>query len=259
MDNADFAKAVEAYENSNPVAAVQVGDKVLRYLTPNRICLTRVQTLATKEPDTIDWLDGMPYNTVMLDVGANVGMYSIYAGVVRRAKVYAFEPEAQNYAVLCRNLVLNDLTARSAAWCAALSDENKFDRIYISASDVGGSCHSFAEPVNAHLKPHTFPFAQGCYAATIDKLVGNGTLEVPGYIKIDVDGFEHKVIRGAAKTLQNPAVRSLLIEINSHLPEHLWIIDFLASLGFKHDPAQFQGAQRKQGFFEGVGEYVFSR
>ena len=259
MDNSDFAAAVETYENSNPVAALQVGDKVLRYLTPNKMCLWRVQTLATKEPDTIAWLDEMPPGSLLLDVGANVGMYSIYAGVVRGARVFAFEPEAQNYAVLCRNITLNGLADRAIAWCAALSDESKFDRIYLSAADVGGSCHSFGESVNVHLKPQAVTLTQGCYATTIDQLIAAGAMDVPAYIKIDVDGFEHKVIKGAAATLRNPAVRSLLIEINRHLPEHMAIVVFLASLGFKHDPQQFQGAQRKDGVFEGFGEYVFRR
>jgi FkbM family methyltransferase len=162
----------------------------------------------------------MPQGAVLLDVGANVGMYSIYAGVVRGARVFAFEPEAQNYAVLCRNIMLNDLGSRAMAWCAALSDESKFDRIYLSNSNVGGSCHSFAEPLNAYLRPHTFRFAQGSFATTIDQLVAAGTVEVPAYIKIDVDGFEHKIIKGAAATLRNPAVRSLLIEINASARTH---------------------------------------
>ena len=101
---------------------VQRGPHQLRYATPNKMCLWRAKTLATKEPSTIGWLDSLQPDAPLLDVGANVGMYSIYAAVVRRSRVFAFEPESQNYALLCRNIVLNEASGRIVAWSAALSD-----------------------------------------------------------------------------------------------------------------------------------------
>jgi len=259
MDNREFTDVVAAYEGSMPVATIQIDDKTLRYFAPNETCLSRVVTLTTKEPHTIVWLNSMPVGAVLLDIGANVGMYSIYAGVMRGARIYAFEPEAQNYALLCRNLQLNSLAERSVAWCAALSDETKFDRIYLSDNSAGGSCNSFADQVDPYLRQRSFKFVQGSQATTVDALVHANAMAVPSFIKIDVDGLEHKIIKGAAETLRNPAVLSLLIEINSHVPEHMQIVDFLASLGFNHDPTQFVDAQRKSGYFQGVGEYVFRR
>jgi FkbM family methyltransferase len=259
MDSNAFAAAVLAYENTNLVAKISAGGKVLRYQTPNTVCLKRVTTLETKEPDTLAWLNGMPEASVYLDVGANVGMYAVYAGVVRQARVYAFEPEAQNFAVLCRNLLLNGLNATGVAWCAALSDTTSFDRIFLSEPGVGASSHSFGEEVDVYLKPYKSALSQGCHGTTIDHLVASGAMAVPAYIKIDVDGFEHKVIAGAAATLRDQTVRSLLVEINSHLPEHTAIVGTLAALGFQHDPSQFERAQRKEGFFKGVGEYIFRR
>ena len=259
MDTTRFAESIEAYEKTNPSVDVRIGDQVLRYLTPNKRCLWRVQTLSSKEPSTINWLNTFPDGDTFLDVGANIGVYSIYVGVLRNARIYAFEPEAQNYSLLCKNLMSNSLSERSVAWCAALSDEIKFDKIYLSDLSVGGSCHSFGEQVDANLAPNKFQFNQGCFATTIDQIVADGTMDLPTYIKIDVDGFEHKVIKGAAQTLRNPLVQSLLIEINSNLSEHMWIIEFLASLGFGHDPQQFMGTQRKEGPFKGAGECIFRR
>jgi FkbM family methyltransferase len=241
------------------VVTVQRGTHQLRYATPNKMCLWRVKTLATKEPSTIGWLDSLVPEQPLLDVGANVGMYSIYAAVVRRSRVFAFEPESQNYALLCRNIVLNEASGRIVAWSAALSDREGFDRLHLSAFDVGGSCHSFGESRDPYLRERKSPFVQGCYATTIDRLVAEGTMPQPAAIKIDVDGFEHKVIAGAAATLRDPALRTLLIEFNPQLAEHRWIIEHLATLGFAYDPAQVAKAERKEGFFEGVAEYVFRR
>jgi len=82
---------------------------------------------------------------------------------------------------------------------------------------------------------------------------------VPNHIKIDVDGFEPKVIAGARATLRDPAVKSLLIETNQNLEDHMAMVADLNALGFKHDGAQVARAERKSGTFRGVAEYVFRR
>ena len=60
-------------------------------------------------------------------------------------------------------------------------------------------------------------FSQGCIAARLDDLVATGVMPPPDHIKIDVDGFEPKVIAGARHVLHQTKVRSLLIEVNQNL------------------------------------------
>ncbi|MDA0225662.1 MAG: FkbM family methyltransferase, partial [Proteobacteria bacterium] len=76
----------------------------LRYYTPNAQTRWRVESLYTKEPDTIDWLCSMTREDLLFDVGANVGMYTIFAAATRGTRVLAFEPEAQNYGILNTNI-----------------------------------------------------------------------------------------------------------------------------------------------------------
>lgn len=251
--------SIEQYEAINPTASVTHAGKKLSYAVPNRTTLWRVETLFTKEPSTIAWLSGFAADNVFLDVGANVGMYSVFAAIVPGARVFAFEPESQNYALLCKNIVQNHLSDRVTAFSAALSDEEKFGAIHLSAFAAGGSCHSFGAAVDFNLEKKAFAFTQGCYSTTIDKLVQTGVMPVPANIKIDVDGFEHKVVAGARETLKDETVRSLLIEINPKLHEHQWIIAHLQSLGFTYDREQVEQAARAGGSFKGIGEYVFRR
>jgi FkbM family methyltransferase len=251
--------SIEQYEAINPTASVKHAGKKLSYAVPNRTTLWRVDTLFTKEPSTIGWLSGFAADSVFLDVGANVGMYSVFAAIVPGARVFAFEPESQNYALLCKNIVQNHLSERVIAFSAALSDEEKFGTIHLSDFAVGGSCHSFGEAVDFNLEKKAFAFTQGCYSTTIDKLVQTGVMPVPANIKIDVDGFEHKVVAGARDTLKDKTVQSLLIEINPKLDEHQWIITNLQSRGFTYDRAQVEQAARTDGSFKGIGEYVFRR
>ena len=84
-------------------------------------------------------------------------------------------------------------------------------------------------------------------------------MPMPAHIKIDVDGFEPKVIAGARRVLADRQVRSLLIETNQNLADHLQMVAELEALGFRYDRAQVAAAERKSGTFKGVAEYVFRR
>ena len=93
----------------------------------------------------------------------------------------------------------------------------------------------------------------------LDKVIEQFEVKDIGLLKIDVDGFEPKVVAGARRTLARPEMRSLLIETNQNLRDHMDMVLELNALGFKHDPAQVQRAERKEGTFKGVAEYVFRR
>ena len=254
--------SIQQYEKLRPIAKISGdGKQELLYTTPNQIAMWRVKTLFTKEPATIEWLDRIKQEDILLDVGANVGMYTIYAARQRGAKVFAFEPESQNFALLVKNIVINKVNQRVVPFCAALSDSISISTLYLSdfAWDGGSSCHSFGAEVGFDLKPRKSPLAQGCLSYTIDEAVEHGAIEVPTHIKIDVDGFEHKVIQGAMLTLSNPKVRSLCIEINPSLDEHNQLILQLEALGFYFDPLQVARVERTSGSFEGCAEYIFDR
>ncbi len=250
---------IEDYEKLQPVTTIEADGRRLRFFTPNSHTLWRARTFFTKEPDTLEWIRGFGEGEVLLDVGANVGMYSVYAAVVRGTTVYAFEPESQNYALLNRNIHDNGLAGRVHAFCAALSDTTSFHRLFLSQFVPGGSCHNFGEEIDYNGKPLTSAFAQGCFSTTIDALVEQGAMPVPAHIKIDVDGIEPKVMAGAARTLKDRRVRTLLIEINTNMESHWEIIDTMLEAGFDYDRAQADAARRSEGAFEGVGNYVFRR
>ncbi len=253
------AAAADAAAEGPPRTVLKYQGRRIAFNTPNAMTTWRVKSLFEKEPDTIRWIEQMTPGSTLVDIGANVGMYSLFSAVVRDVRVFSFEPESQNYALLNANIADNDLSERVAAFPLALSDSMQLDKLYLSEFSGGGSCHSFADKVGFDLKPRKAAFAQGAFSVTLDQLVDSGAVPVPDYIKLDVDGIEHKVLRGARRTLSNAGVRELLVELNTHLPEHRAAIEMLQSLGFTYDTAQAQGALRKSGAFEGVGEFIFKR
>lgn len=224
------------------------------FYTPNDTTKWRAKTLFTKEPVTIDWIDSMTLNDVLYDIGANVGSYSVYAGI-KGMNVYSFEPGSENYALLVRNLKLNNI--KPQAYCMALTDIPKAGILYESSEEAGSACHTFNQEVDHSLQPRTSSISQGCLGIPMDDMVDMYGLPTPQHLKIDVDGLEHLVIKGASKILKT--VKSLLIEINPSLEEHQKMIDYLISSGFVYDEVQVENSTRKEGAFKGCAEYVFRR
>ncbi len=201
----------------------------LYYTAANPILFWRAKTLLTKEPETIAWLDRMVANDVFFDIGANIGMYSIYAGK-KKVKVYGFEPEASNYYFLNKNIQINDISTNTVAYNFALSDKESVDKLKIPYNTPGSAFTTFGN--NKERYPTIFE--QGCIGMTLDDIVSKHGLPVPDYLKIDVDGIEAKIIRGAQNLIRNSALRSILIELDDNLEsDQQWIKSFLYENGFK--------------------------
>lgn len=236
-----------------PALRVERNGKEMLYAIGNDHCAWRVKTLETKEPDTVAWIENMPAGDTFVDIGANIGIYTILAAK-QGLKVIAFEPEAQNYALLCRSIQIND-GIDASAYCIALSDEWKLDQLYLSAFLPGGSCHTFGADLNHRLEQRERPagsLKQGCLALPLDQLKISAD-----HIKIDCDGLEHKIIAGASQTISK--CKSILVEINQKLPEHMNITRYLQDVGFKYDQTQVDTATRKDGTFKDCGNWIFYR
>jgi FkbM family methyltransferase len=246
------AHIVVGPKTAKDITKVQHDGTIAKFYTPNDTTKWRAQTLFTKEPSTIAWIDTFKPGEVLWDVGANVGGYTVWASRRRGVKVYAFEPDAQNYALLCKNMALNQVDG--LAYCLALGnpDEAGVGTLYLSGMDAGGSCNTFGESLGPDLKPRD-GIKQGAVCMAGDAL----ELPKPDHIKIDVDGLEHKVVEGAWGAILG--AKSVLVEVNLALPEHQRLVAAMQKAGFVFDPAQVEAATRKDGPFKGCAEYVFRR
>jgi FkbM family methyltransferase len=250
---------LEQYERLNPRCEIAHDGVRMVFMTPNQTTKWRVDGIYKKEPITLEWISGFAPDEVVIDIGANVGMYTIWAAATRKARVFAFEPASQNYALLNRNIVANDLQDRVKAYCMGLSDQQGLFDLNMSDIKIGGSCYTVGEALDFKLEPMKVGYRQGCVAFRLDDLIQSGAIPVPNHIKLDVDGIEHKVIAGLGKVIENPQLTSFLIETNLNLAEHRGMVDYIKGFGFKVDPEQVQRAMRQDGAFKGVAEHVFRR
>lgn len=215
-----FSAFAEAAHNQ---ATKKVEDIV--FDTSSTLALWRAQTHLSKEPGTIDWIKDFGPDDVLFDIGANIGVYTLYAAKCRGIKVYAFEPSPFNYATLCRNLVLNQLSDRVSAFCLALSNKTVIDDLHISSLQVGAAHTGFQNPVNEFGGALNAVHKQATLGFRLDDFIKMFDIPVPQHIKIDVDGAESLVVSGMENTLLDPELKSILIELparkGDELPEVL--------------------------------------
>lgn len=218
----------------------------------------RVDTFWEKEPDTLRWIDTFKPDDLFVDIGANIGLYSLYAAISRGVEVIAFEPESLNYALLNKNIFLNRMDRKIKAYPMALSNEIAFNAIHLSQFAEGGSCHNFKEKLDFKHEVLFPEFSQGCFSLTLDFLIEQKWIPVPQHIKIDVDGIEHKILEGAKQTLKNPDVRSFLVELNTDLLPHREMIERMKENGFICSRSR-ANHKEEENPFKAVVNYIFFR
>lgn len=211
---------------------VSVNGKTYQLLSNSDLLLYRSKTFHDKEPETNRWLEKIPRDGIFFDVGANVGVFTVLASSYCN-QVYAFEPVALNYSVLNQNLMLNGLDDVATAYCIAISDKSHFDTMRLSSSIVGSAHHTFGVNRDACHKEFSPVFKQGAFAVSLDDLVYRYNFPCPTFLKVDVDGNEHLVIKGADSLLKDSRLKSVLIELNKSLEIDNSLIELIKSQGFK--------------------------
>jgi FkbM family methyltransferase len=224
----------------------------LNYASSHRQSQKRINSLFTKEPTTILWMDQFQPNEVMFDVGANVGMYSIYAGKITGVRVFAFEPESQNYSELNRNIFLNQLNSLVTAYNLAVSNKFEISKLFLSHFCPGFAHHDFGEnrwisdmELGHHVLKRDDRLEQGCTSVMMDEIIAQGFFPQPNHLKIDVDGFEWKVVEGAYATLRSPELKTVLIETDNKIRESVAIIENMISMGWKFSYDQMRVNQHE--------------
>lgn len=189
----------------------------LKFAVPNRLSLERARTFSTKEPETLAWLDTLKRGTVLWDVGANVGLYSCYAAKARDCRVFAFEPSVFNLELLARNVFINGLYERVTIIPLPLAAESTQSELNLTTTTWGGALSTFGSLRTYDGTPMQRVFAFRTVGLAADEVVTRLDIPAPHYMKIDVDGIEHLVLRGATQLLQG--LTSMSIEINDDYAE----------------------------------------
>tara|TARA_B100000029_G_scaffold228634_1_gene226295 strand:+ start:1237 stop:2073 length:837 start_codon:yes stop_codon:yes gene_type:complete len=201
----------------SPTIGVSDGNMRFVFCPKSRNDIFRYTTYFTKEEGTLAWIrDNAKEGTVFVDIGANVGLYSLYtANAARKIRVYAFEPHKFNFATLLENIFLNGLENVIQPISLPLGDKAGLMDLNYNSMDSGTSMTQLGHrqlPGNCEFEPK---LSELVHAVTLDELVASGRVATPDMVKIDVDGNELRILRGMQEVLRSPeGPSSLQVEIN---------------------------------------------
>ncbi len=187
----------------------------LAFITTHPEALQFPRHLLDREPETIEWIDQFQTPCAFWDIGANVGAYALYAALRPDVSVLAFEPSPASYAALARNIEANRRGDDIKALCVAFGDRTRLGSLNMSATHAGNSFNSFESTEDCFGRKLAVEFRQAALGFAIDDFRRLFGLAPPNYLKLDVDGTEDAILDGAAATLADPALRSVLIELEA--------------------------------------------
>ena len=200
----------------NKILSIDHNGQRLTFSTPNNLSLWRAQIFSINEPETLEWLDESKSDGVFFDIGANVGLYSLYYAATKKGTVYAFEPSVFNLSLLAKNIYENGLHDQIKIITNPLTQQNQFADFALSTIEEGGAMSAFGVDHDHDGKPINKSLIYQTLGLSLDFLIANNIIaERPSLIKIDVDGIEHLILAGAIETLKHPTCRSVLIETNN--------------------------------------------
>jgi FkbM family methyltransferase len=218
--------------------SIKILDKQIKFFVPNQLLEWRVDTYFSKEPETLEWIDSFQEkdNLIFWDIGANIGLYSIYNFLKHPKSItIAFEPSSSNLRVLTRNISINNLEKNIKVVPIPLTNKkNIFQEMKEGQFVEGGALHSFGEKFDFEGKEFKPTMKYNLLGTTMNYFIENSILDIPDYIKIDVDGIEHLILQGGDKFLNNEKIKSLSIEINENFKEQYDnVLNLMEKFNFK--------------------------
>ena len=201
----------------DPKIEVDFEKQKLTFRTGNGRLLWRAKSLLTEEPLMNSWINSMQPSDVVLDVGANVGMYTVPIAK-KTHTVYACELDPLNIAILKENLFLNAVTDNVVVLPFACGDSAYGDALQLIE---GGD----QQNTRFGHRTHTAKVIQ----FSLDDVFVQLNLPRPNKIKIDVDGNELTVLHGMKDLIRNANE----VYFEDSLSESCqMVVRFLLSVGF---------------------------
>ena len=188
-------------------------DISLKFKIVNYISYYRAKTFSYKEPETLNWIDNFEEGSVFFDIGANIGLYSIYAVKSRNCDVFCFEPSVFNLELLVSNIMINNVSHKTNIIPIALYSKNLIQNFNLSNLDNAAALSNFGNNFDQYGNEMKIKGSYNTTGMRLDFFVNIFKIKKPDYIKIDVDGIEHLILQGMGEILDD--AKSILIELTS--------------------------------------------
>jgi len=176
---------------------------------------------------------------VIFDVGANVGDYALLVrNLIPSARIYAFEPAASVYEQLSRRLSSTGNGANCDAFNFGFSDEEKTVDLY--SYTVEGEAASVISSIDKRLPTQVLHVevsdTERIAVRTLDSFCASQRIDHIDFLKLDVEGHEVAVLRGAKDMLERGAISMIQFEFGpANIYSRTYFYDFWSLLSDKYD------------------------
>ncbi len=199
FENSDEFKTLKIMKNIDQIPT-ETKDGLTMYLNPtDRIVSYLIFTNKEWEPyETFILKSFLKENSVFIDIGSNLGYYTLLAGsIAKNGQVFSFEPDTQNFELLEKNIMANNLT-NIQTYPYAVSNENAFVDIFSGGANKG-NVRLFKDDLEGYMEEHQSNKLVKC--VTLDEILDDSSN--PDIIKMDIQGGEMLALQGMKKIINN--------------------------------------------------------
>ena len=165
-------------------------------------------------------------NDIVVDIGANVGVFSTYAAKNTKNKIYAFEPYPDNYEILIKNISQNNLD-NIQPQSYAISEYSGMIKLYVAENKAGNLL--FNRNIEGKLDEHI-----EVKSLTLQKAMDINNIQHIDFLKMDCEGAEFGIIMNTPKNYIRK-VNKISMEFHDNVDDHNhdFLVQILKDCDFK--------------------------
>ena len=240
------------------MSEIKYKDKVIKIYSDNDYVGNsldkRISSYKEDEPQTLDWIESFKDNSVFYDIGSNIGGFSFIASMIHKnIRVFSFEPNTLNYYSQHKTCIKNKIE-NVFPMNLAVNNTDEFNYFHYEwqAGELG-SKGSFGTELKDQMKKSDYSnpfkrrisFSGATIGLSLDSLVYDFGLDIPNYIKIDVDGNDLLVLEGAKKLLYEDDVKEIFVEVDDKIYQNNDIEKFMNTYSYRVDKNINVGTDKK--------------
>lgn len=164
-------------------------------------------------PEVTAWLEHLPQGAVLYDIAAGNGIRSVLAAAQpdKGLTCVAFEPGYENFAALCENVRINELSDRVIPIHGAVGAASGRDTFHYRTLERGAGQNRLAQPIDRRGNPFLPAASMTSVCWSIDDAIARLALPAPTHLCLSTDGVELDVLVGARDALAGPDLTSVLL------------------------------------------------
>jgi len=164
-------------------------------------------------------------NDVVVDIGANIGFFALYAAGKTQNTIYTFEPFPENVEFLKKNINANDCR-NIVIDCLAVSDKSGIGKLYLS--EICGGHLMFDHNINGKLHDYI-----EVPTKTLEEIMRDHSIEKIDFLKLDCEGSEGQILKSASSSCLGKIMKiAMEFHDNVSLLKHDEIKKLLEDHGF---------------------------